>query len=350
MSEAEELIRTSWDELQTAAWAVRQRYHLPTLMCAVPGGKRYETEHYKNTPYRFAHISLTGRWCGLMCEHCRGVLLEGMIPVSSPEDLVALGRRLIRQGCRGVLISGGAGPDGAVPLRPYLSALSLLKEMGLQVIVHTGLLDRETARGLKKAGVDQALLDIVGDEATTRQVFHLDRRPQDYAEALATLREAGVPVAPHLIIGLHFGQIRGELTALEMIRRVGADVLVVVVLRPLPHTPMDGVTVVGPDIVGRLVAVARLLNPTMPLMLGCARPSGPTKGEIERLSLLAGVNSIAYPDPATVRLAEARGLKVRFVETCCTLAYQSNDTEGKTGCQSCYRLPVNSDPEVKDER
>ena len=129
-----------------------------------------------------------------------------------------------------------------------------------------------------------------------------------------------MPVAPHVVIGLYYGQLRGELAALETIRRVGADVIVLVVLRPLPRTPMAGVRPVSPQVVGRLAAVARLRNPSTPLTLGCARPAGPEKLEMERLAVLAGVNALAYPDPATVRLAEDLGLKTRFLERCCTLA------------------------------
>ena len=325
MSEAEVLFRRPWAELQEAAWEVRQRYHPADLVFAIPGAKRYETEHYRNTPHRFASISLTGRRCALLCEHCRGQLLEGMLPAPTPGALLALGRRLVEQGCEGVLISGGAGAGGAVPLQPHLAAIARLKEWGLRVIVHTGLLDRETAEGLQAAGVDQVLCDVIGDAATIRQVLHLDRSPADYAETLALLRGLGIPIAPHIVVGLHFGQLRGELTALEMISHTGADVVVLVVLRPLPHTPMADLSGVEPEAVGRLAAVARLLNPTVPLTLGCARPSGPAKIEIERRVVLAGVNSVAYPDPATVRLAEELGLRTSFVESCCTLAVRQSD-------------------------
>jgi uncharacterized radical SAM superfamily protein len=203
--------------------------------------------------------------------------------------------------------------------------MARLKEMGLRAIVHTGLLDRETARGLKEAGVDQVLFDVVGDAETIRQVLHLDRTPADYAETLSLLREEGVPVAPHVVIGLHYGELRGELAALETIRRVGAEVIVLVVLRPLPHTPMAGLRSVDPEAVGRLAAVARLDNPETPLTLGCARPAGADKIEIERRALLAGVNAVAYPDPETVRLAERLGLRTAFVEQCCTLSVARED-------------------------
>ena len=319
MSAAESLFHQPWEELQRAAWAVRQQHHPPVVHIAVPGVKRYETEHYRNTPHRFANISLTGERCALQCEHCRGQLLKGMIPVRHPQALVALGRRLVEQGCEGVLISGGADTDGAVPILPYLDAIARLKEWGLQVIVHTGLPDRKTVEGLKSVGVDQVLFDFVGDETTICEVLHLPYSPADYAEALRSLREAGVRVAPHIVIGLYYGQMRGELAALEAVSRIGADVLVLVVLRPLPHTPMAGLPAVEPETVGRLAAVARLLNPTLPLTLGCARPAGPTGAEMERRALLAGVNRIAYPNPATIQLAGELGLHVSFVERCCTL-------------------------------
>ncbi len=320
MSEAERLYRQPWEALQAQAWEVRRAHHPDVLRFAVPGAKRYETEHYANDPHRFAGISLTGRHCVLQCEHCRGQLLSGMLPAMTCEALLALGARLLAEGCEGVLISGGADAQGAVPLDPFLPALVQLKEWGLQVIVHTGLLDRGTAAGLKAAGVDQVLFDVIGDAETIRDVLHLDRTPADYAETLALLRELGVPVAPHVVIGLHYGQLRGELAALEAIAGTGAQALVLVVLRPLPHTPMADVAPVDPAAVGRLAAVARIMNPATPLMLGCARPAGPDKVEIERRAVLAGANVVAYPDPATVVLAADLGLETSFVERCCTLA------------------------------
>lgn len=316
---AKALFDRPWTELQSAAWEVRRTHHPDELTFAVPGAKRYETEHYRNTPHRFASISLTGRDCELMCEHCQARLLEGMLPAPTPDALLAQGQKLIEQGCEGVLISGGADADGAVPLNPHLSAIAQLKAWGLRVLVHTGLLDRETAEGLKAAAVDQVLFDVIGDAATIREVLHLDRSPDDYAETLMMLSDLEIPVAPHVIAGLYFGQLRGELAALEMIRQARAEVVVIVVLRPLPHTPMADVPVVEPETVGRLAAVARLLNPTVPLTLGCARPAGPAKIEMERRAVLSGVNSVAYPDPATVRLADELGLHTSFVESCCTL-------------------------------
>ena len=264
-------------------------------------------------------MSLTGRACALDCAHCGRRLLETMLPAPTPEALVALGRRLVGQGCRGVLISGGADARGRVPFHAHLEAMAWLKAQGLTVIVHTGLVDAASARDLARAGVDQALFDVIGDDETVRQVYGLPYAAADYERSLAALREAGLTVAPHVVAGLHFGQLRGELRALELVQRVGADVLVVVVIRPLPCSRMAGVRPPVAEDVGRLVAVARLLLPGTPLTLGCARPAGRAGVEMEALALRAGVNALAYPHPDTVRLAAALGLEAAFRESCCTL-------------------------------
>jgi lipoyl synthase len=313
------LFALRWEELQGRAWAARTSHFAPWLGLALPGPRHYATEHYVNEPQRFASVSLTGKACALNCAHCSRHLLETMYGATTPTKLVTLGRRLQAEGCQGMLISGGADAKGAVPLGRFLPAIAKLKGMGLQVIVHTGLTDEQTARGLHDAGIDQALFDVIGDKETIRQVYGLPYGPDDYARGLETLRRAGLPVAPHVVIGLYFGQLRGELAALEIIRRAGAEMVVLVVLRPLPKTPMARVTPPSAEAVGRLTAVARLSMPGTPLMLGCARPAGLAKVPMERLAVLAGVNVVAYPDPETVRLAAEIGLETGFLESCCTL-------------------------------
>jgi len=65
LNEAEALFHRPWRELQETAWEVRQHHHPAELVFAVPGVKRYQTEHYRNTPHRFASISLTGLRAGM---------------------------------------------------------------------------------------------------------------------------------------------------------------------------------------------------------------------------------------------------------------------------------------------
>ena len=75
------------------------------------------------------------------------------------------------------------------------------------------------------------------------------------------LKEMGHRLAPHIIIGHHFGEIRGEWKALEMVTRVGVETIVLVVLKPLPPIKTDQMKIPKPEETSRISAVARILNP-----------------------------------------------------------------------------------------
>ena len=315
----ETMYRRPLEELLAEAWTVRQTLFPPVLRLAAPGARRYEIEGFGNNPHRFAAISLTGRACALRCEHCQGQLLESMYPAPTPQALRELADELLAKGCQGVLLSGGADHEGHVPLDGHLEAIADLKSRGLRVIVHTGLVDKATAQGLKAAGVDQVLVDVIGDEETIWQVYHLDKKPQDYAATLAVLKEVGLAIAPHIVVGLHFGRIRGELAALKMITAAEPEAIILVVLTPLPGTPMARIPAPSAKEVGRLAALARITNPGRPISLGCARPPGPAKARMERLAITAGINALAYPSEASIAYARSLALAVEWVEECCSL-------------------------------
>ena len=163
-------------------------------------------------------------------------LLESMIPAQDPETLLQVIDRLRSKGApRRFASSGGADKNGEVPLDRFISPIKAIKAKapGFKVICHTGLIRKETAVELKKAGVDQILIDVIGDDDTIREVYHLNKRVEDYEETLRMLKELGHRLAPHIIIGHHYGEIRGEWKALEMVTHVGVETIVLVVLKPL---------------------------------------------------------------------------------------------------------------------
>lgn len=310
---------TSAEELLDAAWTVRRANFDPLLRLATPGAKRYQVEGFRNRPHRFAAISLTGRACALGCEHCQARPLHSMKPALTARALRDVADELVAKGCSGVLLSGGADHQGRVRLDDHLDAIGYLKSRGLTVIVHTGLVDEVTARDLKSTGVDQVLVDVIGDEETIRRVYHLDKTPRDYAASLEALKGAGLAIAPHVVIGLNFGRIRGEPAALKMITDAEPEVIVLVVLNPLPGTPMAGLSAPSPQTVAQLAAAARITNPRRPISLGCARPTGPLKSRMEQLAIGAGINALAYPTEGSIAHARSRSLRVEWTETCCSL-------------------------------
>ncbi|MDN5345420.1 MAG: lipoyl synthase, partial [Clostridia bacterium] len=146
-----------------------------------------------------------------------------------------------------------------------------------------------------------------------------DYGPEAYGNFLKLCQQYDLEVAPHIVVGLHYGRLLGEIEALRMISSVQPRHLAIVILTPLRDTPMAGVTPPSIEDCGRLLALARLANPYAYLSLGCARPAGYQRPLLEQYALNAGVNAIAYPGPETITLAREMALAAEFSDRCCTL-------------------------------
>jgi len=284
-----------------------------------PGLKHYETDEFaQRNRLEFVAISLTGTSCALRCEHCQGRLLLSMYSVPGNGGLYALCERLAANGTRGVLVSGGSDGQGRVPHAAFAADLRRVKErLGLTILVHTGLVDEPMAEALAAAGVDGAMIDVIGSDETIRCVYHLDASVGDFERSLALLEEHGIPSLPHIVIGLHYGAFLGEEAALEIVAGHRIAGLILVALTPLVGTPMQDI---APPTLAELSAFlekARLRLPATPILLGCARPAGEVKAALDRAAIDIGLNGIAFPVEGAVAYARRKGLRVRFHETCC---------------------------------
>lgn len=296
-----------------------------------PSIKRYQTDQWENRRYPFfVPVSVTGPFCQLKCQHCRGRILETMYHVKGPDDLLKLGQNLFRNGCRGLLISGGSNSRGVVPLLKYVSSMKKLKKnLDLKIVVHTGLVDESLAGGLREAMVDAAMIDIIGANETIREVYRLKATIEDYEDSLRWLEKCGVSVSPHVVIGLHYGRIMGEMKALQIISHYKVASLVLVVLNPLPGTPMKKIEGPSSKAVGRIFQRARRMFPEIPILLGCARPPGKESLQIEIQALEAGLDGIAYPSEEILRRAKESGLRARFSEYCCSLIFEGETADNE---------------------
>lgn len=288
-----------------------------TVHFYAPGLRRFRTSEYAGQdPGRFVSISVTGAACALACDHCDGRVLEGMRPLEG--SLYALCEAAAARGARGVLVSGGCDRQGRVPVLRHAADLARARrELGLAIRVHPGLADEATAAALGAVGVDGAMLDVIGAAETIREVYHLDVPVEAYEQAMARLEAHGVPLVPHIVLGLHHGRMLGEWRALEMIARHRSRLVVLVVLMPLYGTRMAGVAPPPPEEIGAFFETARAALPDTPIALGCARPLGPVKAVIDRLAIDAGLTGIAYPAEGVVAYARARGHDVAFHDACC---------------------------------
>jgi uncharacterized radical SAM superfamily protein len=287
-----------------------------------PSFTYYKTSSYRSSPNHFPTISVTGTGCALNCKHCGGKLLETMYPAETPKKLFELAAKLKQNGVLGCLVSGGCLPDGSVPLKSFVSAFGKIKrELDLTVFVHTGIIGSSTAVALKKAGVDAALIDVIGSDQTIREIYNLNVTVKDYANSLKALDEAGLNFVPHVIVGLQDGKLEGEFQALKMIASYEPSAVVMIAFMPLPRTAMAKVKPPMPTDIARVTATARIMFPETPLVLGCMRPKGRYRAETDILALKAGVDAVAFPSEEGIKYAEKEGYELSFSSYCCAQIY-----------------------------
>lgn len=284
-----------------------------------PSFMHYKTSSHCSSRNCFPIFSLTGKTCALNCKHCGGKLLETMQPTETPEKLFEAATKLKGEGGVGCLVSGGCTPEGSVPLGKFIPVLAKIKrELDLTVIVHTGIIDYSTAAGLKRAGIDAALIDIIGSDETIKEVCHLNLTTKDYETSLNALKSAGLSFVPHVIVGLHKGKSKGEFQALKMIAQFEPSALVIIAFMPVRGIVMENVKPPSPLDIAKVVSVARLMFPKTPLALGCMRPKGKLRHETDCLSLRAGVDAVAFPSEEAIRYAEEQGFETSLSPCCCS--------------------------------
>lgn len=281
--------------LAAAGWETRARNFAPSIRFSYPRKTRA--------------VSVTGGECRLNCAHCGGHYLRSMEPLAA-----ALSQP--HSGVRSFLISGGCTAQGKVPIFEHLAELEALKG-DRRFNVHAGLVDEGEIAAIARIA-DCVSFDFIGDDATISEVLGINRTVADYVRCYRELR-AKCTVIPHICIGLHGGEIRGEDRVLELLDELGADGLTFIVLKPTKGTRFAGCTPPSIREVCGILAKARQMFPRVAIKLGCMRPVGGYRQELDQWAVRTGVNDIVNPAPAAVRLAQSLGLAVARGEECCVL-------------------------------
>ncbi|MBT8094100.1 MAG: radical SAM protein [Gammaproteobacteria bacterium] len=303
--------------------AVRER----PIRFSTPTFKEYESSELEGCGKNsFPAFSITAGECGLNCDHCQKKILEPMIPATHPDMLDAKVRQLIEtEYLQGFLLSGGSNRKNEIPYGRYLPVIEGLKRdfPGLKVAVHTALLDEKRARGMESAGVDTVMMDVIGAQETIEQVYKLKRPVEDFEATLAALCSTSMEVTPHIVVGLHYGQILGEANALDMVSRYDVNALVLVVIMPFYAKPGTFVTPATAD-VGRIFLEARERLADQQLLLGCARPPGMHKRVTDAYAIMAGLDGIAFPADGAVSVAHTIGRPFEQAHSCCSIKIGSD--------------------------
>jgi uncharacterized radical SAM superfamily protein len=269
----------------------------------------------------FPAFSITAGGCALMCDHCQAKILEPMIPATRPAVLDRTVREMVeREELGGFLLSGGSNRANEIRYEPYLPVIEGLKRdfPFLKVAVHSALLDASRAKAMESAGVDTAMMDVIGSEETIREVYHLDRPVADFEATLAALCATTMEVVPHIVIGLHYGRILGEARALDIVARHPVHSLVLVIVMPFYAKP-GTFQVPSTQDVGRVFIEARRRVPDREVLLGCARPPGMHRRVTDAYAVAAGLDGIAFPADGALAVAESLGRPAVQEHACCSI-------------------------------
>jgi uncharacterized radical SAM superfamily protein len=250
-------------------------------------------------------ISVTGRECALDCLHCSGNYLKGRQNV---RELVGIER------APSYLITGGCDSEGKVPILQHLDALRSLPATSIK-IAHTGLVDEHEVEGISDI-IDVASFDFVGDDKTIEEIYGLKKSVVDYASSYSSL-SSHIPTFPHLTVGLYRGRLAGEFAALDILSQQGTSSLVINVLIPTAGTQLGHLPPPPLEDVRRVIREAR--GSFRNLYVGCMRPGGHYRNEVDVMALEESVDRIVNPAKPARELAAKLGLDVEWREECCIL-------------------------------
>ena len=264
----------------------------------------------------FTPVSLTGTRCALACRHCNSYYLRHMLD-GSDGKLYSQAARLKEKGAQGILLSGGSAADGSVPTYEKPDVLKKIKrDTKLKISAHTGIVNASQAQLLSEY-LDMALVDVLGDDETIRDILGIDAGVSDYEDTLRHLSSLGIPLAPHIIVGLHNGKLKGEFRALEMVKKFNPVTVVIVVFIPTKGTAMEGIPPPETEDVVRVITAAREMF-DVPLSLSCVRPGGRYRSGLDRYAILGGIDRIAVPSKNAYATGRELGLNIiEIPKMCC---------------------------------
>lgn len=255
-------------------------------------------------------ISITGTFCELNCGHCSGKYLSEMKAGKDPKSLIDAMLKAKEAGAKRVLISGGFNREGRLPIAGLTDALKEGKRRtGLSLEVHSGVVSEKELDALADVGVDALLVDIIGDQETITDYLGGTWKVEDYHRVLRTAKDRIPIVAPHILIGVSDGQIKGEFNAIDMVAEGRVDCLAMLTLMDQYGTPRL-------DEVEKVMAYARQ-KVKVQLNLGCMRERGKVRLALEKLAIDLGYDGIANPTNEAMDYARSKGVEPVLAEDCC---------------------------------
>lgn len=273
--------------------------------------KNFKEDIEFSYPNQTLAISTTKNSCSLNCAHCNGHYLNNMVPIEDYEN------KIKNREITSFLISGGCQNDGNVPINKHLNIIKKLKKEGYLLNAHLGLMDEKYIEEISKY-LDVVSFDLVFDEETIKEVYKIDKKKDDYINTYEFIKKR-VEVAPHICIGLKGGKIKGEYDIINYLKKDPPKKITFIVLIPTKNTEYENVEPPSLKEVADIICEARINLPTTEINLGCMRPRGSYRSELDKMAILCGVNKIVLPSKQAKNKAFDMKLNITEGKECCVL-------------------------------
>ncbi len=260
-------------------------------------------------PNQTLALTTTGNECGLSCAHCNGHYLKNMTNI---EDYDSKNRNI-----SSFLLSGGCSTDGDVPLIKHLETIKKFKEEGYKLNSHLGLVGETDIEEVCKY-IDMVSFDLVFDEETIKEVYKINKTKDDYIKTYEEIKKY-TEVAPHICIGLKGGEVKGEYEIIDYLTNEPPEIVTFIVLIPTKGTEYENVDPPNLDDVAKVLCDARIKLPNTKINLGCMRPRGRYRGDLDLLAIKCGVNKIVLPSKRAKNYAVEHNLEIIESKECCVL-------------------------------
>lgn len=260
-------------------------------------------------PQKTKPISVTGNSCALSCAHCKGHYLEHMEGLWDNKGMDS-------DGIKSYLVSGGCNPEGAVPLKEHVDLLKRLSA-DYTLIAHTGLLKSEDIK-LISPYISAASFNFIGDDETIKEVMGLEKTKEDFISCLNSLRE-NLRTIPHITVGLNKGKIAGEYDSIDLLALNPPEALVFNVLIPTAKTDYEKHEPPKVADVIDVISYAKERLPKTSIYIGCMRPGGSYRNQLDEMCLDLGVQRIVMPAKSAKEKAKEMGYEISEKMECCIL-------------------------------
>lgn len=262
-------------------------------------------------PSQTLAVSITDTNCSLGCAHCNGHYLKNMTPIAEYE------KDIKKRNITSILLSGGCSQDGDVPIDTHIETIKKLKQKGYKLNSHIGLMNKENI-DLVCNFLDYVSFDLVFDEDTIKEVYKINKSREEYIATYEYIKKY-TKVAPHICIGLKGGKVKGEYEIIDYLEKNQPDQLTFIVLIPTRNTEYENVDPPNLDEVIDVLCETRIRLSKTKINLGCMRPRGKYRSDLDKIAIECGINKIVLPSKSCKNLALEMKLDIKESKECCIL-------------------------------